>query len=323
MKKILILATGGTLAGVSLKDKKGEFKGYRAGVLDIEKILSSALKKRAKITCKQIANIDSCEADENLWFKLLSECEKGFKEFEGIIITHGSDTLEESSYFLSLTLKCKAPVVFTAAMKPSDRAGTDAFLNLENALNLALNCAYKGVFITLNDKIFHPAYTQKTHSLNLNAFESLEFGTLGVMVENKPYFFRELSKSELEPKFKLRKLDLERSQGLPRVDIVFCYADDKSEFLAKELIKLGAQALIIATFASGALKSSLQKCLKELEKRGVKIVLCTQAINSFVLSPCNTLNFLSARKARIYTALELFTQNTQRKFQRNLKQNHV
>ncbi len=299
MKKILILATGGTLAGQSLKDKKGELKGYKAGVLDIQSLIDKNMQKKAKITCKQIANIDSCEANEKLWFKLLRECEKAFKEFDGVIITHGSDTLEESAYFLSLSLKCKAPVIFTAAMKPSDRMGSDVFLNLNNALNLALKCAYKGVFITMNDKIFHPAYTQKTHSLSLNAFESLEFGSLGLIIENEPYFFRKLDKSELEPKFNLKGI-----KGLPRVDIIFSYADDKSEILAKNLVKLGAKALVIATFASGSIKNALKKCLKELEKKGIKIVLCTQALSSFVLTK-EGFNFKSARKTRIQTALKL------------------
>lgn len=262
MKKLLILGTGGTIAGL-IDEKSNKTQDYTAGVLGVEKLIDEEMKKLAQLSYKQVANIDSCEADEKLWFALKKECEQAFeKDFSGIVITHGSDTLEESAYFLSLCLKCQIPVVLTASMRAFNARGTDAKANLYNASILALKSAYKGVFVCINERIFSPRFVQKEHSMNVESFSGGDFGSLGYVVNDEPHFYAKIHKDELKPLFELRNL-----KALPRVDIVYAYADDKASLVAKTLVKDGAKGLVIASFASGSLKKEFAKTLQNLQKK--------------------------------------------------------
>ena len=176
---IALLATGGTVAG--LGDDSG---GYKAGILGINELLArleadlgvSLSEKFTQIHTEQISNIDSCDMSDKIWLKLARRCKKLASKARGIVITHGTDTMEETAFFLSLVLENKLPIILTGAMRPATSVEYEGAKNLYNALLLANSQSLKGVFVTMNGTIFLGKSVQKIHTQNINAFEGFECG---------------------------------------------------------------------------------------------------------------------------------------------------
>ena len=150
--KVAILATGGTIAGST--DSKLATTGYTAGVLGVE-VLIQAVPELADITGEQIANVDSKDMTDAIWLKLAKRCNELLGKVDGIVITHGTDTMEETAFFLNLVVKSDKPVVLVGAMRPATAMSADGPKNLYNAVALAANANAKGkgVMIAMNDKI--------------------------------------------------------------------------------------------------------------------------------------------------------------------------
>ena len=191
---IALLATGGTVAG--LGDDSG---GYKAGILGIDELLArleadlgvNLSEKFTQIHTEQIANIDSCDMSDKIWLKLARRCKKLASKARGIVITHGTDTMEETAFFLSLVLENKLPIILTGAMRPATSVEYEGAKNLYNALLLANSQSLKGVFVTMNGTIFLGKSVQKIHTQNINAFEGFECG----YVKDGEVIFRELDEN--------------------------------------------------------------------------------------------------------------------------------
>ena len=238
--KIAILATGGTIVS-SIEDCVAT-TGYSVGGLSVENLISGVrgIEDLATITTKQISNIDSANMRDEIWLKLAKEINQILdSDFDGVVITHGTDTMEETAYFLHLTIKSHKPVILVGAMRPSNSVSSDGAKNLYNAVALAANkeSEFKGVMVTMNDKILSARGVTKTHTLNLDAFSSPDFGDLGYMVDGKAYFYSAITKAHTTN----IPFDISQISNLPKVDILYSYSNDGNAVAAKALFANGTK----------------------------------------------------------------------------------
>lgn len=301
--KITILATGGTIAGSAKSDTLTT--NYQAGVLGIDTLINAVpeIKNLAEISGEQLANIDSKDMSDEILLRLATRVKEALKSADGVVITHGTDTMEESAYFLSLVVKSDKAVVLVGAMRPATAISADGPKNLYNAVALATDKRAKGVFVAMNDKIFAPRAVQKTHTLNLNAFE---FGEIGTIIDGKAKFYSTSStKSNLH-------FDISKLKTLPKVAILYSHANDESAVAANALFESGVKALIIAGSGAGSIHETHKNALKNLLKKGAKIVVSSRVKQGFVAlsEDDKNLGFISAgdlnpQKARILLQLAL------------------
>lgn len=247
--KVAILATGGTIAGST--DSK--LASYTAGVLGVDVLINALpkIKQIAEISGEQIANVDSANMNDELWLKLAKRCNELLHKVDGIVITHGTDTMEETAFFLNLVLKSDKAVVLVGAMRPATAMSADGPKNLYNALILAASASAKnkGVMVVMNDKIFGARNVQKTHTLNVNAFD---FGNLGYIVGEKVFFDNENNKIHT----KKSVFDVFKLKTLPKVDILYTYSNDGSGVAAKALFENGTKGIVVAGSGAGSIQST-------------------------------------------------------------------
>ncbi|MCI7363407.1 MAG: asparaginase [Campylobacter lanienae] len=309
--KIAILATGGTIAS-SIEDCVAT-TGYSVGGLSVENLISGVkgIEDLATITTKQISNIDSANMRDEIWLKLAKEINQILdSDFDGVVITHGTDTMEETAYFLHLTIKSYKPVILVGAMRPSNSVSSDGAKNLYNAVALAANkeSKFKGVMVTMNDKILSARGVTKTHTLNLDAFSSPDFGDLGYMVDGKAYFYSAITKAHTTN----TPFNISQISNLPKVDILYSYSNDGNAVAARALFANGTKGLIIAGSGAGSIHEDHEKALKELINQGLKVVVSSRISQGRVAlnSEKKSLGFISAeelnpQKARVLLMLSL------------------
>lgn len=310
--RIAILATGGTIAGV-INDAIST-TGYKAGALDIEVLLNAVpqVKEIASIVGYQVSNIDSSDMSNEIQLKLAKKINKllAKDEIDAVVITHGTDTMEESAYFLHLTIKSDKPVILTGAMRPSTAMSADGSKNLYNAVALAINVKSKskGVMIVMNDRILSARAAVKTHTLNLDAFSSPDFGDLGYILDGKVYFYNTIEKLHT----KNTPFDIDYLEDLPKVDILYTYSNDGNGIAAKALFENGSQALVIAGSGSGNIHENQKNILKELMKKNLIVVISSRIQTGEVIlsKEDENLGFICAQdlnpqKARILLMLAL------------------
>ena len=305
--KIAILATGGTIAGSI--DSAVSTTGYTAGVVGVDVLIQAVpqIKDLADISGMQIANIDSSNMTDAIQLTLAKEINKLFASgIDGVVITHGTDTMEETAYFLNLTIKSDKPVVLVGAMRPSTAMSADGPKNLYNAVALAAdkNAKNKGVMVAMNDKIQSARGVVKTHSLNVDAFSSPDFGDMGYIVDGKAFFYNNVTKEHT----KKSPFDVSKLTALPKVDILYTYSNDGSAAAVAE----GAKGLVIAGSGAGSIHENQKAILQELLKQGVNVAVSSRVVAGRVAvgDADKNLGFISAedlnpQKARILLALAL------------------
>ena len=317
---IVILATGGTIAGAV--DSALQTTGYQAGVLSIESLLQSVpeLASIANLESEQIANIDSADMSEEIWLKLAKRVNALLKssQVDGVVITHGTDTMEESAFFLHLVAKSGKPIVFVGAMRPSTALSADGPKNLYNAISLAASpeSKGKGVMVVMNDRIQSARYVSKTHTLNINAFTSPNAGDMGYILDGKAFFYTIPAKPHtLQSEFDIDSLD-----SLPKVDILYSYANDNSQVAAQALFNHGTKGLVIAGSGAGSIHKNHKDMLKKLMQKGLVVVQSSRVNNGLVIAnkADSKLGFISGydlnpQKARVLLMLALSkTDNNER-----------
>lgn len=324
---IVILATGGTIAGVAQSNT--QTTGYEAGVVTIQTLLSAVpeIKDLANIKGEQIANIDSADMTDEIWLKLAKRINALLKskDVDGIVITHGTDTMEESAFFLHLVVQSDKPVVLTGAMRPSTSMSADGPKNLYNAIALAANPAAKGrgVMVLMNDRIQSARYVSKTHALNVNAFSSPNSGDMGYILDGKAYF----NYSPLQPHTKNSIFRVDTLNSLPKVDILYSYANDGSGVAAEALYKAGTKGIVVAGSGAGSIHYYQKDMLKKLMKKGL-IVAKSSRVGAGIINTDNqesALGFIEAndlnpQKARVLLILALTQTNNPKKIAQIFKQ---
>lgn len=236
MKNIVIIATGGTIAG---SGEVGKSADYAAGTFEVSDILASvpAIENLAHIQTIQMCNVDSNDMDEKRWIQLRNLIHQCAKDpcVDGIVVTHGTDTLEETAFFLNLTIHTDIPVVLTGSMRPATAASADGPMNLYQAVALAASQQAKGagVLAVFSDTIYSGRDIRKSNSYKTDAFEIGHFGSLGYMRDDQVYF---LSQSQRPHTIHSPFSDMD-IQKLPKVGIVYwhCDADLKIlDYMAQE-----------------------------------------------------------------------------------------
>lgn len=279
---ILILSTGGTIAGEA-QDNLYSSK-YQAGVLSIDKLLDSLPPFQAKITYEEIARIDSVDMDFSIWHKLATTILNS--KADAFVITHGTDTLEESAFFLDLIFKSK-PVIFTCAMRPHNAIGSDGIKNLCNAISLAIYAhthCNNGVKALCNDYIYDSSIF-KIHTHNLNAFSSNH--SLGYVLDGEVLGLKDTKPSPT----------LFLPNSLPQVEVLYTYAGMKD-------FSCNAQGLIVIGSGAGSIPSSILPKLRAFKQNGRVIINATRVPYGFVTQSEFIPSFsLSPLKAKILLEL--------------------
>jgi L-asparaginase len=276
LPKIKVLATGGTIAGAQATQADA---GYKSGTFSVDDLIAAVpqLKNVAELSGEQTANIGSQTMNHEVWLKLANRVNEVLaqSDVDGVVITHGTDTMEETAYFLSLVVKSDKPVVLVCAMRPATGISADGPMNLYNGVVLAGSPAAKGrgPLVVINDVIHYARELQKMHTTFLNAFESPNRGVAGVMNTGKVYFYsmnttRHTTKSEFSPK----GLTVE---NLPRVEIVYSYANFDGA-LIDAAVAGGAKGIVLAGVGDGNTTDAALAALERAAKKGVAVVRCSR-----------------------------------------------
>ncbi|USX24954.1 type II asparaginase [Oxalobacteraceae bacterium OTU3CINTB1] len=271
LANVTILATGGTIAGSGASSTTTV--GYTAATVGVDTLIKAVpeLSKVAQVKGEQVFQIASENMTNEHWLTLAKRVNVllAQSDVDGIVITHGTDTLEETAYFLDLVVKSKKPVVLVGAMRPGTALSADGPINLYNAVLLAASpdAAGKGVLVAMADQIHSARDVSKTNTSTPDSFKTTELGLLGYIQGNKPYFYRASTrKHTADTEFDISKLD-----KLPQVDIVYGYANVGPVAL-NALVAAGAKGIIHAGVGDGSLAASVKTALIAARKQGVMIV---------------------------------------------------
>jgi len=267
---VVVLAMGGTIAGSAASST--DSTGYRAATASIDNLLDSVPEVRdlARIRGEQFAQMDSSDLTDQLLVQLADRVNAltADQSVDGVVITHGTDTLEESAYFLHLTVKSAKPVVLVGSMRPATALSADGPRNLFAAITVAAAKAAHGhgVLVVMNDEIHSARDVTKTSSLRLDAFGS-PYGPLGTVVDNRAAFFRSVTRPHtLASEFIVSGL-----ATLPRTAIIFAHAglDDS---LAAVVESTHYDAIVHAGFGNGTVSQRVVSTLERASAAGTLIV---------------------------------------------------
>jgi L-asparaginase len=321
---VMILATGGTIAGSGATSTTTV--GYTAATAGVDTLINAVpeLKKLATIKGEQVFQIASENMNNDYWLKLAKRVNQllAQNDVDGVVITHGTDTIEETSYFLDLVVKSRKPVVVIGAMRPPTAMSSDGPINLYNAVILAgsQEAIGKGVLVALNDEINAARDVTKANTATLSTFRSPELGLLGYMQDNKPHFYRASTrKHTADSEFDVTNLDT-----LPAVDIIYGYAN-MNRLALDAFIAAGDKGIVHAGVGDGSLANAVKPGLIEARQKGVIIVRSARVGNGIVArngeANDDELDFvvsdtLNPQKARILLMLALTKTNDTTEIQR-------
>lgn len=310
---IVILATGGTIAGEAKSSLATT--GYKAGSLGVEALINAVpeIQNIAKLSGKQVANINSSDMTDQIWLTLADKINSllSSPNVNGIVIAHGTDTMEETAYFLNLVVKSNKPVVLTGAMRPATATSADGPKNLYNAVSLAAdkNAKNKGVMVAVNDKIYSAREVSKTHTLNIEAFKAPNSGEIGYIVDGKVFF----NSFSIKPHTKDSPFNIKGLKELPKVDIVYTYSNDGSKVAVEAFLNAGTKGLVVAGSGAGSIHINQKKYLMELLAQKKLIVVKSSRVGSGLVPLSKeeikqgflSANNLNPQKARILLMLAL------------------
>ena len=320
---------GGTIAGTG--SVATQTTGYQAGVLTPDQLIEAvpSLKDIANLSAAQVAKIDSGTSNTDaIMVKLAKEVQKTLDDpkYDGVVITHGTDTLEETAYFLNLTVHSDKPIVIVGSMRPSTAMSADGPLNLYNAVSLAgsKEAQGKGVLISLNDKIGNARDTFKTSTTGVDTFKNPELGYLGYMLGGKPYFYNlPVRKHTNQSDFDIHNIT---EDHLKRVDIVYSHAND-DRVMVDAAVSAGAKGIIHAGTGNGSIHEKTLPGLQDAVKKGVVVVRGTRVPEGIVTrekiddeNKFVTSDNLSPQKARILLMLALTQTQDPQKIQEYFNQ---
>ena len=304
-KKIIVLATGGTIAGVG---DAGKTAGYKPGTLTAEELLSAVpeLADIADIEAIQVCNVNSDDITDEIWITLANIINEKASdpEVKGFVITHGTDTLEETAYFLNLTVKTDKPVVITGSMRPSTSISADGPMNLYEAVCIAASDAAvgQGVLVVFSDRIYSARSVTKTSTYHVTAIASGETGAIGIVRDGDVLLYESpVKKHTTQTVFEVSNL-----KKLPSVSILY-FSVDADPRLVKYAAK-HSDGLIIAGAGAGEFSKKWVKAIKKLK---IPVVISSR-IDDGVITKDNLLcsntiaaDNLSPQKAAILLRLAL------------------
>jgi L-asparaginase len=268
--KIMILATGGTIAGSAASATEA---GYQSGAVGVDILIQAVpqLKEVADVKGEQVASIGSQDMNDEVWLKLGKRVNEllASPDVDGIAITHGTDTLEETSYFLHLVAKSDKPVVMTGSMRPSTAMSADGPLNIYNAVAIAAdpNARGRGVLVAIDDDIHSAHEIIKMHTTDVATFSSGEPGLVGAVLFGSTVWYRTPSQAHT----KNSELGIGDAKALPRVDILYAHANMSPDLIDSAVAK-GAKGVVIAGVGDGNMTAPALEAVKRAVAKGVVVV---------------------------------------------------
>ena len=313
--RVYVIGTGGSISFVG--DYRTDYVNYsyENKHLTIQEMLDRVPETNdfAEVVAEQLINVGSTDVSPEHWLQLARRINQIFREdpnAAGVAITHGTATLEETAYFLNLTVKSSKPVVLTGAMRPPTGLGTDADVNLIDCVRVAgcADSAGRGVLTVLNNEIQAARDVTKTNSYRLETFRSNELGFLGYAdSDQEVVFYRTPTKAHTAA----TEFDVDTLEELPRVDIAYAYAG-ADDLVINALAEAGVPGIVAAGLGSGGSSPQYMLGLRAAKKQGVKVVVATQVGSGRVM---RTRRFqeegyivadnLAPKKARILLMLAL------------------
>lgn len=308
---VVILATGGTIAG---SGEEGKETGYTSGSLSVDSLIEAVpgTEDVSNIETIQICNINSDDINDDIWLTLANTINNLAKDenVSGFVITHGTDTLEETAYFLNLTVKTDKPVVITGSMRPATSISADGPMNLYQSVCVAssLEAKGKGVLVVFSDKIFSARSVTKTSTYNVMAISSGETGSIGIIRNNEVYFYEEsIKKHTLNSEF-----DISETKELPSVNVVYFNANANPKIL--EYTASISDGIVIAGAGAGEFS---KEYIDVINKLHIPVVISSRIDDGLITQDAvlceNTVaaNNLSPQKATILLKLSLLKTNDQ------------
>lgn len=269
-KNIVILATGGTIAGVSESSTK---TNYQAGQLPIDQLLNAvpAAKEIANLKGEQVARIGSQDMTFEVWLKLANRINELLASpgVDGVVVTHGTDTMEETSYFLNLTVKSDKPVVMVGSMRPATALSAEGPLNLYDAIVTASSdeTKGKGVIVCMNGSLLAARGAMKMNTTDVQAFQDPNSGPLGYVNNSKVTYLREpLAKHTTQSVFDVKGLTT-----LPQVELITSTAYP-SPLFAQAVVDTKPAGLVVAGSGNGNISNTILPLIAKAAKQGTAVV---------------------------------------------------
>ncbi len=264
--RVYVLSTGGTIAGQG--SSSTDLSNYKPGSILGEQLVKAVpqIAEIADVRVEQIVNIPRHDITVANWLTLAQRIQRIIADdpaAAGFVITHGTNTLEETAYFLNLTIKSDKPVVLVGSMRPATAISADGPLNLLNAVKTAMSpeARGKGALIVMNDQIGGARDTTKTNTLRVETFKSPELGLLGYVDEDKVAFYRSTTKRHTAGS----EFNISGLSALPKVAIVYSYVEPEAAVI-RALVAAGAKGIVFAGTGNGALATAERDAIAEINK---------------------------------------------------------
>ena len=303
--KVVVLATGGTISAVG---EEGKTAGYKAGALSAEELIAAVpeLGEVADIEAIQICNVDSDNITDRIWLELAGTVNERAQDPDvaGFVITHGTDTMEESAYFLNLTVKTEKPVVLTGSMRPATSISADGSMNLYEAACVAVSdkAAGKGVLVVFSDRIYSARSVTKTSTYHVTAISAGEMGAVGVVRDGEVYLYESPNKCHTVKS----EFDITGLKALPKVSTLYFSVDADPGLL--EYAAQTSDGIVIAGAGAGGFSEAYKAVIETLS---VPVVISSR-INDGIILPENLIcgntvaaDNLSPQKAAVLLRLAL------------------
>lgn len=251
---VVVMSTGGTIAGrggstMSLSE-------YKSGQIMGSELIAAVpeVKQYADVRVEQISNVGSTNMSIAIWRKLAERINALFDQdanVAGVVITHGTNTLEETAYFLNLTVRHDRPVVLVGSQRPATALSADGPLNLVNAVRAAAarESRGKGVLVVMNDEINAARDVTKSNTYRVETFRSGELGFLGYVDQDQVAYYRQPTKRHTARS----EFDIKAMKDLPKVEIVYAYAEPANPVVIDALVKSGARGIVIVGTGAGGM----------------------------------------------------------------------
>lgn len=276
---VVVLATGGTIAGTG---EAGKTTGYSAGQLDVGTLVASAagITDIANVRGVQVCNVGSDDITDAYWIQMAQTINELAADdaISGFAVTHGTDTLEETAYFLNLAVKTDKPVVITGAMRPSTATSADGPMNLYQTIALAANpdAVGRGAMVVFSDGIYGGRDVQKVNTFKTDAFSMRDMGCLGYMQDNNAYFYNATTKKHtVDTEFSVDGLD-----ALPAVGVAYFTIDADPGVL--DYYAENAEGIVIAGAGAGSYSGLWGEKIEELVGQGIPVIDCSRINNGLV-----------------------------------------
>lgn len=323
LPNVVILATGGTIAGSA---ESGTQAGYTSGEVGIETMIDAVpgIRELANITGEQTANVGSQDMSIEIWLKLANRINEllATDKVDGIVITHGTDTQEETAYFLNLVIKSDKPVVTTGSMRPSTAVSAEGPLNLYNAVAVAANPKSNGhgVMLVMNDQIHSAQAVTKTNTTSVQTFMSPMQGLMGAVIYGQLEYYRKPHGIHtVDSEFSIKGV-----KELPRVDIIYMDVSATSDLIDFS-IKAGAKGIVIAGVGNGNMNAAMLETCKRASDEGIIVIRSTRVPTGYVLRNAEVnddengtvaSDELNAQKSRVLLMLALLKNRSLEDIQR-------